>query len=103
MVGVNAVRVVWACVLLSGALTALIWCSVSFARVNPDRRLPGKLPDAVHPPGFMVVGMLGIVCAVAGGGLAAGSFGGLMWLIAAAVLFAGLLPPQLLHNHRLRR
>jgi hypothetical protein len=92
-----------AVVLLGGALAAMIWCSVSLTRANPHHRLPGKLPDVVHPPAFMWVGMLGIVIALCGGAAAAGSAGLAMVLIAGAVLFVGLLPPQLLHNRRLRR
>lgn len=96
-------RAWWACALLGSALASLTWCSVSYVRANPNRRLPGKLPDAVHPPGYMGVGIFGITCAVLGGLAVAGTAGGVMWLVAGAVIGAGLLPTQLLHNRRLRR
>jgi hypothetical protein len=92
----------WAALLLVGAFAMLTWCSTSYASANPHRRLPGKLPDAVQPPGYMWIGMLGIFCAIVGGVLAAGSVGGLMWVIASAVIVVGLAPAQVLHNRRRR-
>lgn len=99
----GADRALWASALLGCALAALTWCSARYVRANPNRRLPGKLPGAVQPTGFMGVGIFGICCAILGGLAVAGSAGGFMWLVAGAVIAVGLLPTQVRHNRRLRR
>lgn len=97
------VRSLWAVVLIASALLMLTWCSASYVQANPLRRLPGKLPDARQPDGYMSVGMLGIIFSVAGGLTAAGGPNGLGWLLVAVVLAVGLLPCQLVHNRHLRK
>jgi hypothetical protein len=55
-------RAIYATTFLVVALAVLTWCSINYVRVNPRRRLPGRLPDTVHPPAFMSLGTLGIIC-----------------------------------------